>query len=72
MPHLVDVMPISFAVFSAATLVFVFALLIYSLFVSDSEFANRKTSIIIFRSMVSSAFAALAFGLASILIILLK
>ncbi len=72
MPRLVDTLPILFALFSAVTLIFVFALLIYSLFVSDSDFASKKTSILIFRSMVSSALAALAFGFASIIIILLK
>jgi hypothetical protein len=72
MSHLIDLMPILFVIFGAATLVLVFALLIYSIMVSDSDFANRKTSILIFRLLILSALAAVGFGFASILIILLE
>jgi hypothetical protein len=72
MSHLIDLMPILFVIFGAATLVLVFALLIYSIMVSDSDFANRKTSILIFRLLILSALAAVGFGFASILMILLE
>jgi hypothetical protein len=72
MSRLIDLMPILFVIFGAATLVLVFALLIYSIMVSDSDFANRKTSILIFRLLILSALAAVGFGFASILMILLE
>lgn len=68
MRHLSNPLPILFIVSSAATLVFIFAFLLYSTFVSDSEFAEKKTSIVMFRLAISSALAALAFGIASLLL----
>jgi hypothetical protein len=70
MSRLIDLLPILFIIFAAATLVLVFALLIYSIMVSDSDFANRKISGRIFRALVISALAAFAFGIASIVVIL--
>lgn len=68
MRHLSNPLPILFIVSSAATLVFIFAFLLYSTFVPDNEFAERKTSIVIFRMAIASALAALAFGIASLLL----
>jgi hypothetical protein len=69
MSQLINLMPILFETFGAATLVLVFALLIYSIMVSDSDFANRKTSILIFRLLIISTLAALVFGFACVVII---
>jgi hypothetical protein len=68
MPQLIKLLPILFIICSAATLVFVFAFLAYSTFVSDSGFAERKTSIVMFRLAIAAALAALAFGIAALLL----
>lgn len=57
-------------IFAAATLVLVFALLIYAMLVSEGDFADRKAAIRIFRLLIISALVAFAFGLASIMVIL--
>jgi hypothetical protein len=72
MSHLIDLLPILFEIFGGATLVLVFALLIYSITVSDADFANRKTSGMIFRLFILSALAAFSFGFASIVEILFE
>jgi hypothetical protein len=72
MSRLIDLLPILFIIFAAATLVLVFALLIYSIMVSDSDFANRKISGRIFRALIISALAAFAFGVTSIVVILFE
>jgi hypothetical protein len=72
MSQLIDLLPVLFMIFAAATLVFSFALLIYSILVSDSDFANRKTTGRLFRAFIISALAAFAFGLASIVVILVE
>jgi hypothetical protein len=72
MSQLIGLLPILFETFAAATLVLVFALLIYSITVSDADFANRKTSTWIFRLLIISALTAFAFGFASIVIILFE
>jgi hypothetical protein len=72
MPQLMNFLPLLFMTFAAATLILVFALLIYSIMVSASDFANRKTPGRIFRALIISALAAFAFGLASIVMILFE
>jgi hypothetical protein len=73
MLHLIELMTTLFVICGAATLVLVFALLTYSILVPDSDFSNRKTSVLIFRLLILSALAALGFWLtASILIILFE
>jgi hypothetical protein len=72
MSRLIDLLPILFIIFAAATLVLVFALLIYSIMVSDSDFANKKISGWIFRALIISALAAFAFGVTSIVVILFE
>jgi hypothetical protein len=72
MSRLIDFLPILFIIFAATTLVLVFALLIYSIMVSDSDFANRKISRRIFRALIISALAAFAFGVTSIVVILFE
>jgi len=72
MAQLMNLLPVLFIAFAAATLILVFALLIYSIMVSASDFANRKTPGRIFRALIVSALAAFAFGIASIVVILFE
>jgi hypothetical protein len=69
MPHLINLLPILFIICSAATFIFVIVFLVYSIFVSDSGFAERRTSIVLFRLLIASALAALAIGIASLLLL---
>jgi hypothetical protein len=70
MLHLIELMTTLFVICGAATLVLVFALLTYSILVPDSDFSNRKTSVLIFRLLILSALAALGFWLAASILII--
>jgi hypothetical protein len=72
MVRLIDLPPLLFIIFGAATLVLVFAFLIYSTMVPDSEFGTRRTSKLIFRLILGSALAALGFWLVSVIILLFE
>jgi len=72
MSQLMNLLPLLFMAFAAATLILVFVLLIYSMMVSASDFANRKTPSRIFRALIVSALAAFTFGIASIVVILFE
>ena len=72
MVRLIDLPPILFIVFGAATLVLVFAFLLYSTIVPDSEFGRRRTSRLLFRLVVGSALAALGCWIASVIVLLFE
>jgi len=72
MAQLMNLLPVLFIAFAGATLFLVFALLIYSIMVSASDFANRKTPGRIFQALIISALAAFAFGIASLVVILFE
>ncbi len=70
MSQRIDLLPALYMIFATAALVVVFALLIYSIVVSDGDFAHKKAAIRIFQLFFISVLAAFAFGLASIVVIL--
>ncbi len=68
MAHLSALPPLLFVIFGAATLVLVFAFLLYSTMVPDSGFGTRKTSILLFRLIIGSGLLALTSWILSVIV----
>jgi len=72
MDRLIALPPLLFIVFAAATLILVFAFLIYSMMVPDSEFGMRRTSKLIFRLIIGSGLLALGSWVVSVIVLLFE
>jgi hypothetical protein len=72
MAHLSALPPLLFVIFGAATLVFVFAFLLYSTVVPDSEFGTRRTARLFFRLIIGSGLLALGSWILSVIVLLFE